>query len=95
MIKDPKLNALNDYCNKWGEVMFRTTVCHLFDAGCRYSKDPKVVERTCANIMKNTPNNAIMTPEFQCELVRNAAVLANEFEIWDILKYIKKYIPIG
>lgn len=36
----------------------------------------------------------IMTPEFQCEILRCAAELA-KFNIWDLFIYIKKHVTIS
>jgi len=36
----------------------------------------------------------VMTPEFQCEIVRCAAELA-KFSVWDLFAYIKECVTIG
>lgn len=45
-------------------------------------------DEVCAQILKETPANSIMTPEFSAELVR-CAIELSRVSIGDILKYIQ------
>ena len=71
----------------------------LVDVGVRHLTDDNVEASIGQIIAEGEINKAngvvtVMTPEFQCEIVRCAAELAR-FTIWDLFAYIKKYVPIS
>lgn len=85
--------------NKYGLVLFRMGLSHLFDIGHRNLDDENVresVEQIMAQCEKDTANGkiSVMTPEFQCEIVRCAAELAR-FSIWTLFAYIKKHVEVS
>lgn len=85
--------------NKYGSVLFRMGLTQLEDVGVRQLTDDNVEASIRQIIVGGEINKAngvvtIMTPEFQCEIVRCAAELA-KFSIWDLFTYIKKYVPIS
>jgi len=84
---------------KYGLALFRMALTHLVDVGTRHLTDEYVdeaIKQITANDKADKANGvtAIMTAEFQCEIVRCAASLA-KFEIWDLFAYIKNYVPIS
>ena len=88
-----KIRAVED---KYGLVLFRMGLTYLIDVGAR-----NLTEESAAEIIKEiemlgkeeeaSGKINIMTPEFKCDIVRCAAELA-AFSIWDLIKYIKKYV---
>ena len=83
---------------KYGLVLFRTGLSHLIDVGHRNLDDENVAEcikqiHEKAEAEKETGKISVMTPEFQCDIVRCAAELA-KFGIWDLIAYIKKYVVV-
>ncbi len=91
-----KIRAVED---RYGIVLFRMALTHLMDVGVR-NLDEEAVEECIQQIMEKDVADrtqgkiSIMTPEFQCSIVRCAADLAL-FSIWDLFAYIKKYVAIG
>jgi hypothetical protein len=84
---------------KYGLALFRIALTHLVDVGTRHLTDENVdeaIKQIAANDKADKANGvtAIMTAEFQCEIVRCAASLA-KFDIWDLFAYIKNYVPIS
>ena len=91
-----KIRAVED---QYGLVLFRMGLTHLADVGVR-NLDEEAVEECIQQIMEKVKADSargvisVMTPEFQCSIVRCAADLA-KFSIWDLFAYIKKYVAIG
>lgn len=85
--------------NKYGLVLFRMGLSHLVDVGHR-SLDDEIVEEGIKQIIaqgeedKASGKIPIMTPEFQCNILRCAAELA-QFSIWTLFAYIKKHVDVG
>jgi hypothetical protein len=84
---------------KYGLALFRMALTHLVDVGTRHLTDENVneaIKQITANDKADMANGvtAIMTAEFQCEIVRCAASLA-KFDIWELFAYIKNYVPIS
>jgi len=85
--------------NKYGLIMFRMGLTHLVDVGFRNLTDEDVeaaIKKIIADAETDKANGVIqvMTPEFQCDLVRCAAELA-KFSVWDIFAYIQENVVIG
>ena len=85
--------------NKYGLALFRMGLTHLADVGIRHLDDENVneaIEQITANEKADKVNGvvSIMTPEFQCEIVRCAASLA-KFDIWELFAYIKDHVAIS
>ena len=95
-------NAINEIAaveNKYGTVMFRFGLTHLVDVGIRHLDDETVEESlkqiiAKGKIEKFAGSVSVMTPGFQCEIVRCAAELA-KFSIWALFLYIKERVTIG
>ena len=98
VIKD-KLKKIRDIENKYGLILFRTGLTHLVDVGHRNLGDDEVEEGIRQIIAKGKEDEAnvvmsVMTPEFQCEILRCSAELS-KFSIVELFAYIKKYVDIG
>jgi hypothetical protein len=84
--------------NKYGLALFRMGLTHLADVGIRCLTDENVAEaiaqiKAQSEVDKNSGVITIMSPQFQCEIVRCAAELA-KFGVWDLFRYIKRYVFI-
>ena len=92
------MKAITGIENKYGSVLFRMGLTHLVDVGHRNLSDEDVVECEKLIIAQGEVDKAsgkitVMTPEFQCEIVRCAAELAR-FSPWTLVTYIKKCLVI-
>lgn len=99
MLMAGKIKEINNLENKYGLVLFRMGLTHLVDVGIRNLSDENVEESIQRIIAQGEVDKAngivpIMTPEFQCEILRCAAELS-KFTIWDLFMYIKKYVAIS
>lgn len=94
-----KMKEICSIENKYGLVLFRTGLSHLVDVGHRNLTDENVEESIQQIMAQGEEDKAngkipIMTAEFQCEIVRCAAELA-QFSIWTLFAYIKKYVEVS
>lgn len=99
MLVAGKIKEISNVENKYGLVLFRMGLTHLVDVGIRNLNDDNVeesIKRIIAQGEEDKDNGIvpIMTPEFQCEILRCAAELA-KFSIWDLFMYIKKHVAIS
>ena len=99
MLMTGKIKEINNLENKYGLVLFRMGLTHLVDAGIRNLNEDNVKESIKRIIAQGEADKSngivpIMTPEFQCEILRCAAELA-KFTIWDLFMYIKKHMAIS
>ena len=97
--KKEDIKAINALENKYSLVLFRMGLSHLVDAGHRNLGDEEVAEGISQIMAQGQKDKAdgkipIMTPEFQCEILRCAAELA-KFSIWTLFAYIKEYVVVG
>lgn len=79
--------------NSYGLLLFRMALTHLIDVGVRHLTDENVAEaveqiKSCGDEDKSNGTIRLMTPDFECSIVRCAAELA-KFGIWDLIRYIK------
>ena len=94
-----KMNDIRALENKYGLILFRMGLSHLVDVGHRNLGAEEVEEGIKQIMDKGEEDNAsgktpIMTPEFQCEVLRCAAELSG-FSVWELFAYIKKHVAIG
>lgn len=99
MIISNEMKEIRNIENKYGLVLFRMGLSHLVDVGHRNLTDENVresVEQIMAQVEEDAANGklSVMTPEFQCEIIRCAAELAR-FSIWTLFAYIKKYVEVS
>ena len=97
--KTEDVQAIKDIENKYGLIQFRMGLTHLLDVGHRNFGDDEVAEcvkqiMAQGEVDKASGKMPIMTPEFQCEIVRCAAELA-KFSPWTLFAYIKKHLIIN
>jgi hypothetical protein len=101
MFINPKMKSdlkkIKELEDKYGLVLFRMALTHLFDVGVRHIEDKNAVEKSINAIMEQSENKdggvPIMTPKFQCDILRCASALA-EFTIWTLFAYIKKHVVV-
>jgi len=96
---DEKMKEIRDIENKYGLVLFRMGLSHLVDVGHQNLTDENVeagIEQIMAKEEDDKANGkiSVMTPEFQCDIVRCAAELT-KFSVWTLFAYIKKYVTVG
>ena len=94
-----RAKKIRDIENKYGLILFRMSLTHLVDVGHRNLGDDEVEEGVRQIIAKGKEDEAngvmsVMTPEFQCEILRCSAELG-KFSIVELFAYIKKYVHIG
>lgn len=93
------LNEIRKIEDKYGLVLFRTGLTHLVDVGIRHL-DSASLEECFKQISEQEKMDkvagkiSIMTPDFQREIVRCAAELA-QFSIWTLFAYIKEYVEVS
>ena len=93
------IQAIQAIENKYGLTLFRMGITHLADAGHRNLGEAEVNEgieqiMAQAEIDKAKGKTSVMTPEFQCGILRCAAELS-KFSIWTLFEYIKEHVVIG
>ena len=71
---------------------------HLVDIGHRHLGEDEVAEGIAQILAQGEEDKAsgkvsIMTPEFQCNILRCAAELSH-FSIWTLFAYIKKHVHV-
>ena len=96
MVINDKLKKIRDIENKYGLVLFRMGLTHLVDVGIRHLTDENVEESIAQIIAEGEADEAdgvvtVMTPAFQCEILRCASELS-KFSIWELFAYIKKHV---
>lgn len=84
------LERIGKYRQRYGEAEFRMALQLFMDTG-RGNFSLENAEATKASILENTPANAIMTVDYQMELLEIAWALS-KFPTWDILLYVKLYL---
>jgi DNA transposition AAA+ family ATPase len=94
-----KLAEIRNIEDKYGPFLFRMGLTHLFDAGHRHMTEENVaasIEMIHAKEQENQAKGVktVMTPHFQCEIVRCAAELA-KFSISELFLYIKKHVVVS
>lgn len=94
-----RMNEIRNIENKYGLMLFGMGLCHLVDTGHKHFTDSYVEEgirQIMAEGEKDAANGVhqIMTPEFQCEILRCAADLA-KFSIWTLFAYIKNHMEVS
>jgi len=96
--KTDDIRSIQNIENKYGLVPFRMGLTHLVDVGHR-NLGSEEVEEGIKQILaqgeedKDNGKRSFMTPEFQCEILRCAAELA-QFSPWTLFCYIKKHVVV-
>ena len=95
--KIKEIRAIED---KYGLMLFRMGLTHLVDTGHSNLLDADVIAENIKLIMaKGEEDKAngkipVMTPEYQCDILRCSAELAT-FSIWTLFAYIKKHVVVS
>jgi hypothetical protein len=84
-----KIMAIHRRC---GEVQFRMALQHLIQMGAENFSDENMVAAK-ETIRNNTPKNAIMTADYQLQLL-DCSFELSQYPVWDVLLYLKLYISI-
>ena len=97
--KEQDIQSIQNIENKYGLVLFRMGLTHLVDIGHRNLGDAEVEAGITQIMAQGAEDKAdgkipIMTPEFQCNILRCSAELAR-FSIWTLFTYIKEHIVVG
>ena len=91
-----EIRAIED---KYGLVLFRMGLTHLVDVGHSNLSDDDVITENIELIIANgnedkvNGKTPVITPEFQCDILRCAAELT-AFSIWTLFAYIKKHVVV-
>ena len=85
--------------DKYGLMLFGMGLTYLVEIGLRNLSENDVEESVRQIMEKGAEDEAngvtsVMTPEFQCNIVRCAGELAN-FSIWCLFSYIKNDVEIS
>lgn len=94
-----QIKEIRNIENKYGLFPFRMALSHLVDVG-HSNLTEENVEDGIKQIMSQGEEDkangkiSIMTPEFQCDILRCAAELAG-FSIWTLFAYIKKHVVVS
>ncbi len=85
---------LDQIRNEAGEPLFRMALTHCMDVGFKHLTQ-EAVDETCDEIMKSEEKPmAIMTNEYQCEILRVAGEIAKISPV-DIQVYINREMEFG
>ena len=88
------MQAIRNIEDKYGLILFRMGLSHLTDVGHRNLTDENVEDSIRQIMAKGEANEiSVMTPEFQCEIVRCSGELAR-FSIWTLFAYIKQHVHV-
>ncbi len=98
MAKDDVIAEIRAIEDKYGLMLFRMGLTHAMDVGISNFGDENVAEciKQIEERGKDDKANGIikvMTPAFECAIVRCAAELA-KFGIWNLIRYIKKHVVV-
>ena len=93
-----KLKEIQTLENKYGLIVFRTALGHVVDVGISNFSEDGIEEGVKQILEQGEADKAdgkitIMSPEFQCEILRCSAELAG-FSIWTLFAYIKKHVVV-
>jgi len=96
---DDKMSKIRAVEEKYNHVVFGMGLTHLMDVGHR-NFDAAAVDDSVKRIhtkgaeAEANGTRSIMSPAFQCEIIRCAGALA-AFSPWTLFVYIKKHMEIG
>ena len=97
MKNNTKMNEIRAIEDKYGLLLFGMALTYLIDVGMRNLTEENLnetIEQITAKAGEENAGAKIITPDFQCAIIQCAGELA-KFSIWDLLRYIKKYITVN
>ncbi len=78
---------------KYGEDIFRLAITHLIHVGIeQFSKED--IDELCERALRESPDNAIMTGEYQVNILRCAHEICR-FSVDDLLKFVKTDVSMA
>lgn len=80
-------NELKEIQQKYGEDIFRLAITHLLHVGV-YAFSKEDIDALCEAAINNTPDNALMSGEYQADVLRCAHDICR-YSIDDLMKFIK------
>ncbi len=92
MYQNKNIEKIMAIHRRYGEVQFRMALQHLFQMGKENFSDENMTAAK-ETIRNNTPENAIMTADYQLQLL-DCSFELSQFPAWDVLLYLKLYISI-
>ena len=97
-IIDENMRNIQNIENRYGLIPFRMGLIHLMEIGSENMNDAAVedcIKQIIAQGERDRANrvHSIMSPDFQCHIVRCAAELS-QFSPWTLFTYVKKHVYI-
>jgi hypothetical protein len=99
MGKEKPNQAIENIRDKYGEMIFRCSIQHLFESGIENFNEENV-EKSKIKIkeehdkIKLKGGCPLMTGDFQIAIV-DCSYELSKISLWDLLYYIKKFLFIG
>jgi hypothetical protein len=99
VIMDDPLKDIRAIEDKYGLVLFRMGLSHLVDVGIKHLTELDIEETVkfirAYDVMERANGGLpVMTADFQCQIIRCAAELA-QFSPCTLFAYIKKYVEVS
>ena len=89
---DDKMKEIRNIKNNYGNMLFGMSLIQLMDVGHSNITDDYITQ-SITQIMAQG-KTSILSPEFQCEIIRCAGELAR-YSPWTLFKYIKEHLYSG
>lgn len=84
---------LKEIQEKYGEDIFRLAITHLIHVGIeQFSKID--IDALCGKARRVTPDNSIMTGEYQADILRCAHAIC-KYSVDDLLRYVKTDVSMA
>lgn len=91
---NPTIEQIKSIEDKYGVMLFSMGLTQLIEVGTRALINEKSVGNMLCKIKGSIPDNAIMSADFQCNIIRCAAELAR-FSPMSLMRYVKKHMTIN
>jgi len=78
---------------KYGEDIFRLAITHLIYVGIEHFSKMDI-DALCEKARRDTPDNSIMTGEFQADILRCAHEVC-KYSVDDLLRYVKTDVSMA
>lgn len=90
--KSSKYRQIKAIENEYGAMVFNCGLVHLVSCGTHVLGREKEVIACKVKIENETSAHAIMTADFQCDIIDCAVKLAS-IDVWDLFRYIQTDVP--
>lgn len=91
MNKPKPEDQIYDIENRYGTLAFRAALSYLIDIGWQHVTAESAKEEKEQIMLEEEKEGVIISKAFQCAIV-DIAVELTGFSIWDLLRYVKKYL---